>query len=85
MAHRIGTGAGLLYSVVPGSLRNAALTNMRVAFPAISNRELKRLARRSAVQEGRIYPIDPFLLSVPGPRLVDGLEEQLNPDRTQDS
>jgi iron complex transport system substrate-binding protein len=29
----------------------------------------------TAVAENRIYPIDPFLLSVPGPRLVDGLEE----------
>ena len=28
----------------------------------------------SAVQSGRIYPFDPFLVSVPGPRLVDGLE-----------
>ena len=37
----------------------------------------------SAVEAGRIYPIDPFLLSVPGPRLVDGLEEVarlLHPD-----
>ncbi len=29
----------------------------------------------SAVQEGNIYPIDPNIMSVPGPRLVDGLEE----------
>ncbi len=28
----------------------------------------------TAVQEGRVYPFDPQLLSVPGPRLVDGLE-----------
>ncbi|MBT3336471.1 MAG: ABC transporter substrate-binding protein [Anaerolineae bacterium] len=28
-----------------------------------------------AVQEGAIYSIDPNILSVPGPRLVDGLEE----------
>ena len=28
----------------------------------------------TAVQEGRVYPFDPKLLSVPGPRLVDGLE-----------
>ncbi len=28
-----------------------------------------------AVQEGNIFPIDPNILSVPGPRLVDGLEE----------
>jgi iron complex transport system substrate-binding protein len=27
-----------------------------------------------AVAAGRIYPFDPFLVSVPGPRLVDGLE-----------
>ncbi len=27
-----------------------------------------------AVQEGRIYPFNPKLLSVPGPRLIDGLE-----------
>ncbi len=28
----------------------------------------------SAVQSGQVYPFDPFLVSVPGPRLVDGLE-----------
>ena len=28
-----------------------------------------------AVQEGEIYPFDPFILSVPGPRLVDGYEQ----------
>lgn len=28
----------------------------------------------TAVQEGRVYPFDPYLLSVPGPRLVQGLE-----------
>ncbi len=27
-----------------------------------------------AVQEGRVYPFDPYLLSVPGPRMVQGLE-----------
>ncbi len=27
-----------------------------------------------AVNEGEIYPFDPFILSVPGPRLVDGFE-----------
>ncbi len=27
-----------------------------------------------AVKDGRVYPFDPNLLSVPGPRLVDGLE-----------
>ena len=27
-----------------------------------------------AVQEGKVYPFDPNLLSVPGPRLVEGLE-----------
>ncbi len=31
-------------------------------------------AALKAVQEGRVYPFDPNLLSVPGPRLVDGLE-----------
>lgn len=31
----------------------------------------------TAVKEGRIFPFDPFLLSVPGPRLVDGLEEMV--------
>jgi len=37
----------------------------------------------TAVQEGRVYPFDPKLLSVPGPRLVDGLETlavMLHPD-----
>jgi iron complex transport system substrate-binding protein len=28
-----------------------------------------------AVVEGRVYPFDPFILSVPGPRLVDGFEQ----------
>ncbi len=28
----------------------------------------------TAVKEGRVYPFEPSLLSVPGPRLVDGLE-----------
>jgi len=28
-----------------------------------------------AVIDGEIYPFDPFILSVPGPRLVDGYEE----------
>lgn len=27
-----------------------------------------------AVSEGEVYPFDPFILSVPGPRLVDGFE-----------
>ncbi len=27
-----------------------------------------------AVSEGDVYPFDPFLLSVPGPRLIDGFE-----------
>ena len=29
----------------------------------------------TAVQNGAIYPIDPNMMSVPGPRLVDALEE----------
>jgi iron complex transport system substrate-binding protein len=36
-----------------------------------------------AVVEGEIYPFDPFILSVPGPRLVDGFElvaEILHPE-----
>jgi len=36
-----------------------------------------------AVKEGKVYPFDPNLLSVPGPRLVDGLETlavMLHPD-----
>ena len=28
-----------------------------------------------AVVEGKVYPFDPFILSVPGPRLVDGFEQ----------
>jgi iron complex transport system substrate-binding protein len=28
----------------------------------------------AAVQDGKVYEFDPFLVSVPGPRLVDGLE-----------
>jgi KDO2-lipid IV(A) lauroyltransferase len=75
MAHRIGTVAGLLYSLVPGRLRNAALTNLRVAFPAISNRELKRLARRSAVQEGRMLLELPALWTWPGERVIELVRE----------
>jgi len=36
-----------------------------------------------AVQDGKVYPFDPNLLSVPGPRLVEGLETlavMLHPD-----
>jgi len=36
-----------------------------------------------AVKDGKVYPFDPNLLSVPGPRLVDGLETlavMLHPD-----
>lgn len=36
-----------------------------------------------AVKDGKVYPFDPKLLSVPGPRLVDGLETlavMLHPD-----
>jgi iron complex transport system substrate-binding protein len=29
----------------------------------------------TAVKNNALYPIDPYILSVPGPRLVDGLEE----------
>jgi iron complex transport system substrate-binding protein len=29
----------------------------------------------TAVQEDQVYPFDPFILSVPGPRLVDGFEQ----------
>ena len=28
----------------------------------------------AAVQDGKVYEFDPFLVSVPGPRMVDGLE-----------
>ncbi len=37
----------------------------------------------SAVVNGQVFPFDPFLVSVPGPRLVDGLEAMsklLHPD-----
>ncbi|MDX1438189.1 MAG: ABC transporter substrate-binding protein, partial [Anaerolineales bacterium] len=37
----------------------------------------------TAVENAQIFAFDPFLLSVPGPRLVDGLEEMarlLHPD-----
>jgi iron complex transport system substrate-binding protein len=37
----------------------------------------------SAVQNGKVFPFDPFLVSVPGPRMVDGLEAMaklLHPD-----
>ena len=37
----------------------------------------------AAVKNGKVYPFDPYLLSVPGPRLVDGLETlavMLHPD-----
>lgn len=29
----------------------------------------------TAVQEGKVFPFDPFVLSVPGPRLVEGFEQ----------
>ncbi len=37
----------------------------------------------SAVQNSKVFPFDPFLVSVPGPRMVDGLEAMaklLHPD-----
>ncbi len=40
----------------------------------------------TAVSEGEVYPIDPFILSVPGPRLVDGYEQLaaiLHPESVQ--
>jgi iron complex transport system substrate-binding protein len=40
----------------------------------------------TAVKEGNIYPFDPFLLSVPGPRLVEGYEqlaELLHPEEVE--
>ena len=74
-AHRIGTGAGLLYSLVPGRLRNAGLTNMRIAFPAISDRELKRLARKSAMHEGRMLLELPALWLWPGERVIELVRE----------
>jgi len=40
-----------------------------------------------AVVDGEIYPFDPFILSVPGPRLVDGYEqvaEILHPELFED-
>lgn len=40
----------------------------------------------TAVQEGEIYGFDPFILSVPGPRLVDGYEQLaflLHPEAVQ--
>ena len=29
----------------------------------------------AAVQQDQVYPFDPYLSSVPGPRMVDALEE----------
>lgn len=40
----------------------------------------------TAVKDGNIFPFDPFVLSVPGPRLVDGYEqlaELLHPDQVE--
>ena len=74
-AHRIGIVAGLFYSFVPGRLRNAGLTNLRVAFPAISDRELKRLARKSAMQEGRMLMELPALWTWPGERVIELVRE----------
>jgi KDO2-lipid IV(A) lauroyltransferase len=74
-AHRIGTVAGLLYSFVPGRLRNAGLTNLRIAYPAISDSELKRLARRSAMQEGRMLLELPALWTWPGERVLELVRE----------
>ena len=74
-AHRIGTLAGLLYSVVPARSRNAGLVNLRVAFPTISNRELKRIARKSAVQAGRMVMELPALWRWPGERVIELVRE----------
>lgn len=79
-AHRIGTFAGLVFSIVPSRIRDAGLTNMRIAFPSISDRDLNRLARRSAAQAGRMALELPALWTWPGERVlklvreVEGLE-----------
>jgi KDO2-lipid IV(A) lauroyltransferase len=74
-AHRIGTLAGLLYSVVPARSRNAGLVNLRIAFPTISNRDLKRVARKSAVQAGRMMMELPALWYWPGERVIELVRE----------
>ena len=74
-AHRIGALAGLLYSVVPARSRNAGLVNLRIAFPTISDRELKRIARKSAVQAGRTIMELPALWRWPGERVMDLVRE----------
>ncbi len=79
-AHRIGAVAGLVFLLVPSRIRNAGLTNMRIAFPSISDRDLRRLARSSAKQAGRMTMELPALWTWPAERVlalvreVEGLE-----------
>lgn len=75
MAHRIGAVMGLVFSVVPSRLRDAGRTNMRIAFPEISDRDLKRLARRSAMQAGRMLFELPALWTWPAERVVGLVRE----------
>jgi KDO2-lipid IV(A) lauroyltransferase len=74
-AHRIGTVAGLFFSIVPSRLRDAGLTNLRIAFPELSDRELVRLGRKCSVQAGRAMFELPALWTWPGERVIELVRE----------
>lgn len=74
-AHGIGTAGGLLYALVPGRMRDAGLTNIRIAFPEISDRDVRRLARRSAAHAGRVMLELPALWSWPRERVLGLVRE----------
>jgi KDO2-lipid IV(A) lauroyltransferase len=74
-AHRIGTVAGLLYSIVPGRMREAGRANLRIAYPEMSDRELKRFARKCSVHAGRALLELPALWTWPGERVIELVRE----------
>jgi KDO2-lipid IV(A) lauroyltransferase len=74
-AHRIGAVAGLLFSIVPTRLRDAGLTNLRIAFPGLSDRELLRLGRKCSVQAGHMLFELPALWAWPGERVIELVRE----------
>jgi KDO2-lipid IV(A) lauroyltransferase len=66
---------GLLFSIVPSRLRDAGLINLRIAFPDLSDRELLRLGRKSAVHAGRTVFELPALWTWPGERVIELVRE----------
>lgn len=74
-AHRIGRLAGLLFSIVPSRLRDAGLTNLRIAFPDLSDRRLMRLGRKCSVQAGHTLFELPALWTWSGERVIELVRE----------